>query len=500
MEISFNKEAQDKLISGINKLAEAVGSTMGPNGNTVVIPDNEAKEYGKYKVTKDGVSVAESIYFKCPVENIGAQLIKQAAQKTVKEAGDGTTTSTVLASAFINNLKDFNSVEINKAFDEIIPKVIEELRANSKILKQEDIKYVASISANNDLKIGDLIQEAYNHSNTIKVEEGNDTEDKLELIEGMQLPVSYLSKAFVNQPKLGNCEFDNPYVIIIDGKLDNMQGLENVITTLVSKNESILIIVEHVNDNILRSMESQTLSGNINLCVMKSPGFSKHRQDLLRDIADLTGATVINDLSKNYNLSIVGRLKSCTIGKNNSILVKHEDVNIDEFVDNLKELSKSKELTDYDKELVLQRLEKLTGKVSIIRVGGKTENEMKERKDRYDDAVLAVACALEEGIVEGAGNALKYASYIIGELIKENTWSEIKVCILDSLRAPQEKIKDNGCIFEEWIYLITNYPSMFERNIVDPLKVTRCALENAVSVAKTVLSTKAVVLNRNEWN
>lgn len=233
---------------------------------------------------------------------------------------------------------------------------------------------------------------------------------------------------------------------------------------------------------------------------MKSPGFSKHRQDLLRDIADLTGATVINDLSKNYNLSIVGRLKSCTIGKNNSILVKHEDVNIDEFVDNLKELSKSKELTDYDKELVLQRLEKLTGKVSIIRVGGKTENEMKERKDRYDDAVLAVACALEEGIVEGAGNALKYASYIIGELIKENTWSEIKVCILDSLRAPQEKIKDNGCIFEEWIYLITNYPSMFERNIVDPLKVTRCALENAVSVAKTVLSTKAVVLNRNEWN
>lgn len=489
MEISFNKEAQDKLISGINKLAEAVGSTMGPNGSTVVIPDHDAKEYGKYKVTKDGVSVAESIYFKCPVENIGAQLIKQAAQKTVKEAGDGTTTSTVLASAFINNLKDFNSVDINKAFDEIIPKVIEELRTNSKILKQEDIKYVASISANNDLKIGDLIQEAYNHSNTIKVEEGNDTEDKLELIEGMQLPVSYLSKAFVNQPKLGNCEFDNPNVIIIDGKLDNMKGLENVISFLVKTNESILIIAEHVNENLLRSMESQTLSGNIKLCVMKSPGFSKHRQDLLRDIADLTGATVINDLVKNHNVSIVGKLKSCTIGKNSSILIKHEDVNIDEFVDNLKELSKSKELTDYDKELVLQRLEKLTGKVSIIRVGGKTENEMKERKDRYDDAVLAVACALEEGIVEGGGVALKRIT------LKYKINSEgINHEIYKSLNAPILKIVENGSSID------TTKLNLFDQNIIDPLKVTRCALENAVSVAKTVLSTKAVVLNRDEWN
>ena len=490
-EIYYNKEGREKLIGGVNKLHNAVASTMGPNGKTVVIPDEDS--YGKYKVTKDGVSVARQVKLKDPVENIGAQLIKQAAEKTVEEAGDGTTTATVLATAFVNNLKDFEYTEVVKAFDDIIPKVLVELKNNSRELKKEDIKHVASISANNDEVIGNIIQDAYNHSDIIKIEQSNNIKDVVELIEGMSLNVSYFSKHFVNNEKKGTCELDNPYVLLLDGKLEKLENFRVPLEKGMDQGSSLLIITEHVHEQSLRKLESIVLSNNVNLCIIKTPGFGPHRKDLIRDLSDFTGATVISDMTKEYNDKILGTLKSASISKNSSILVKDESINLEDLILTLKEYSKSTELTDYDKELLKQRIDNLTGKVSIIKIGGKTENEMKERYDRYDDAVKAVSCALEEGIVEGGGVAL-FKTII--KLLKDVDCLENELLI--SLTNPYVTIFPKELISD--IRCLDIGKNMFKENIIDPLKVTRTALENAVSVAKTILSTDAIVLNEIEWN
>ena len=489
-EITFSKEVRDKLLSGINKACKAVAATLGPNGKTVIISDSS--KFGQYKVTKDGVSVINSIILKDPIENIGVQLLREAAKKTVEEAGDGTSTSTVLATAFVNNLKDFNTVDINKAFDEIIPKVIEQLKINSKELKREDIKYVASISANNDLQIGELIQQAYNHSDIVKIEESSNTEDILDTLPGMLLPVSYFSKHFITNQSKGTCEFTNVNTLIIDGKLEKLENFRPILELTQQPNNSLLIIVEDIHEQALRKLETFVLSQTLPICVIKSPGFSKHRKDLLQDLCDFTGSTLITDLSKIYNTDVLGKLQSCKISKNNSILVKDDNVDISNKLEVLNELFKNTELTEYDKDLIKQRIEYIKGKISIIKVGGKSELEMKERFDRYDDAVKAVACALEEGIVEGGGVALFKA--IITSL-KDNECIENKLLI--SLTNPYITIFPKELISD--VRCLDIGINMFEQNIIDPLKVTRCALENAVSIAKIILSTEAIVLNQSEW-
>jgi chaperonin GroEL len=483
-EIYFDKEGRDKLINGVNKLNRAVSSTMGPNGKNLIIPD---RTNGKYKVTKDGVSGAREIFFKDPIENIGAQLAKQAAEKTVEDAGDGTTTATVLMTAFVNNLKDFNSVDINKAFDEIIPKVIEQLKLNSRELKHEDIKHVASISANNDLQIGELIQQAYNHSDIVKIEESSNIEDVLDTLPGMSLPVSYFSKHFITNQSKGTCEFTNVNTLIIDGKLEKLENFRTILELTQQPNNSLLIIVEDIHEQALRKLETFVLSQSLPICVIKSPGFSKHRKDLLQDLCDFTQSTLITDLSKIYNTDILGKLQSCKISKNNSILVKDDNIDLTNKLEVLNELFKNSELTEYDKDLIKQRIEYLKGKISIIKVGGKSELEMKERFDRYDDAVKAVACALEEGIVQGGGLALYFAGQNFAKSMKGLYSPSIELEILKAINAPCD------------ILAIPVLTDMFELNIIDPLKVTRCALLNAVSVAKTILSTEAIVLNESEW-
>jgi len=483
-EIYFNKEGREKLILGINKLNQAVSSTLGPNGKNVIIPDRKT---GKYKVTKDGVSVAREVFFKDPIENIGAQLAKQAAEKTVEDAGDGTTTATVLTTAFVNNLKDFDYKDINKAFDEIIPKVIEQLKLNSRELKHEDIKHVASISANNDLQIGELIQQAYNHSDIVKIEESSNTEDVLDTLPGMSLSVSYFSKHFITNQSKGTCEFTNVNTLIIDGKLEKLENFRSILELTQQPNNSLLIIVEDIHEQALRKLETFVLSQTLPICVIKSPGFSKHRKDLLQDLCDFTGSTLITDLSKIYNTEVLGKLQSCKISKNNSILVKDDNINITDKLEVLNELFKNTELTEYDKDLVKQRIEYLKGKISIIKVGGKSELEMKERFDRYDDAVKAVACALEEGIVQGGGLALYFAGQNFAKSMKGLYSPSIELEILKAINTPCD------------ILAIPVLTDMFDKNIIDPLKVTRCALENAVSVAKIILSTEAVVLNEIEW-
>ena len=485
-EITFSKEVRDKLLSGINKACKAVSATLGPNGKTVIISDSG--KYGQYKVTKDGVSVINSITLKDPIENIGVQLLREAAKKTVEEAGDGTSTSTVLATAFVNNLKDFNTTDINRAFDEIIPKVIEQLKINSKELKREDIKYVASISANNDLQIGELIQQAYNHSDIVKIEESSNTEDILDTLPGTSLPVSYFSKHFITNQSKGTCEFTNVNTLIIDGKLEKLENFRPILELTQQPNNSLLIIVEDIHEQALRKLETFVLSQTLPICVIKSPGFSKHRKDLLQDLCDFTGATLITELSKIYNTDVLGKLQSCKISKNNSILVKDDNVDISNKLEVLNELFKNTELTEYDKDLIKQRIEYLKGKISIIKVGGKSELEMKERFDRYDDAVKAVACALEEGIVEGGGKVLTQIMFNIAN----TEHSELEKQLLIALSKPHQTIIDNGSTFDYT-------KSMFEQNIIDPLKVTRYALLNAVSVAKVILSTEAVVLNSEEW-
>ena len=483
-EIKFDNEARELLLEGVNDLNNAVSKTMGPNGSTVIIPSD--KEHGKYIVTKDGVSVAKAIKFKNPYKNIGAQLIKQAAEQTVKEAGDGTTTATVLATAFVNNLKDFEYNDVQKAFDEIIPKVIKQLEDNSKKLNKEDIIHVAKISANNDNIIAEVIQDAYNHSSIVKVEESNSLTDKLELIDGMNLMTGYMSKHFETNEKRSIAELDNPHVLIIDGKIENIKPLQYIFEQVAVNNESLLIICEHINENILRALESNVLSQNIKLCVMKSPGFSTHRKNLLDDIAEFTKSHVIKDLSKPPLLTMLGRLRSATIGDKTSILTKVDSINIDNYVEVLE--SKLKDVTeDYEKELLEQRINNLKASVSIIKVGGKNELEMKERFDRYDDAIKAVACALEEGIVAGAGSALVHISF------KYEKDDKLILQICHALRSPNRTIYFNMGLSTREI------SGMFEQNIIDPLKVTRCALLNAVSVAKVILSTEAVVLNSKEW-
>jgi len=306
-----------------------------------------------------------------------------------------------------------------------------------------------------------------------------------------------MSKNFKNTPK-EHCEFNNPHVLLLDGKLEDLMSFKTILETVSNNDESILIITEHVNEKSLRMLESQVLSGNIKLCIIKTPGFGPARKDYIRDLSDFTNADIIQPQSgKQYSPTALGKLKSCTITKNNSLLIKHEDVNVDEIVENLTELSKNKELTKYDVDVINKRIQNLTAKASIIKVGGGSEIEMKERKDRYDDAVLAVACALEEGIVEGGGVAL------FKTLIQDYKDCEIINKICTSLTKPYSVIFPKSIIKNKDLGDVVHFDlgtNMFEQNIIDPLKVTRCALENAVSVAKTILSTETVVLNERLWN
>ena len=302
-----------------------------------------------------------------------------------------------------------------------------------------------------------------------------------------------MSKHFETNEKRSIAELDNPHVLIIDGKIENIKPLQYIFEQVAVNNESLLIICEHINENILRALESNVLSQNIKLCVMKSPGFSTHRKNLLDDIAEFTKSHVIKDLSKPPSLTMLGRLRSATIGDKTSILTKVDSINIDNYVEVLE--SKLKDVTeDYEKELLEQRINNLKASVSIIKVGGKNELEMKERFDRYDDAIKAVACALEEGIVSGGGTVLRYVFQILTSdlLIENNKEKNLQFKVLECLLYPYQTIVCNGSKPKLEHFL-------FNENIIDPLKVTKTALLNAVAVAKTILSTKAIVLNEYEW-
>jgi len=484
-EIKEGSVLREKLRAGVNKLADVVTKTLGPNGSTIIIADG----YGEPYITKDGVSVSNYVTLSDPIENIAATLLKQVAKNTVELAGDGTTTSIALAQSFIN--KGFDLLDRGSSYNKLKErleglegKIIAQLIANSKELDKSNIVDVATISSNNDTKIAALIQEAYNHSDIVKVVEANSLEDKLTTISGMELDTGMFDSAFLNNGETQSADYDDPVVIIIDGKVTKLDNIAQLLYKL--KDKPIVIVAEHFNEEVVSVLKDNYNKGALKVVLVKSPGFAGHRKNLLSDIAMYAGTTVLSPTTKYNDIGILGELKNVHIGKHNCILSNEmNSIAIGKHIEELQVYLDSLPKSSQEISLLTQRIENLTGKVAIIEVGGKSEVEMKERKDRIDDAVLAVQCALEEGIVEGGGYALVRSIMAIDD---KHPFAE---CLTIPFRT----------IFkEEEIAVFNTDRDMFKENIIDPLKVTRVALQNAISVAKTILGTDAVVLNERLWN
>lgn len=486
-EIISGKEVRDKLLSGIDKLANTVKVTLGPSGNTVIIAD----EYGKPYATKDGVSVSNYIKLQDPVENIGVTMIKEVAKKTADEAGDGTTTSIVLAQALITNgikfLNDGGTYnDIKDVYSTLLPKVLTLIKEKSTRISVDNITDVATVSANNDSKIGELIQVAFNHSQVVKVEEGKDIVDSLDLITGVTYPVTYFSKRFITNDSKNTAEVKDALVLLLDCKLDKLDKLKKVLTYCNENEKPLLIITEFISDDALHMLETNHINKALQILPIKTPGFASYRTEYIKDLSVITESNIIGDLSKMIEINQLGRIKSVTSKPSESVLIPFDDIDIEQRITNLFSLSKDDGLSDYDKKMLLERINNLNGKVSIIKVGAKSEIEMKERYDRIEDAVYAVSSALEEGVLQGGGVAL----YKIADSLDTKSDKSLRL-ILNALRAPNLTINENGAIINPFTF--NDY------KIVDPTKVTRCALENAASVALTILGTKSIVLNEHLW-
>lgn len=483
-EIIQGEKLKDRLLSGVQKMAQAVVVTMGPFGKTVII----TSAYDAPYVTKDGVSVARKIYLEDPVENIAAELLKEAAEKTLSKVGDGTTTSIVVAAELVKigySLMKHGMPfrELKELVEKFIGEVIISLEESARPMTKEAVYDVATISANGDQRIADIVSQAFQHAPVVKVYQGNQEHDVLDLINGMQLDCTYADKAFINKMEKQSVFFDEPFrVILIDGKLTDLSPISTILSTY---GKNFVIFADFFGDDVLSILKDNYNRGALNAIPVKSPGFGQNRKDLLNDIAFFTGASVIKTRSDNTS-KVLGLIDKLEITPNRTLLTSSK-IELDR-ANELKQYSETLE-DGHTKDSITRRIEALGGKVSAIHVGGITEAEMKERFDRMEDAVRAVQSAKEEGIVEGGGVALVRA---YNQLInKEDTNSELAHVIL----SPSYSIYVNseGKINKDWD------ESRFDQKIVDPLKVTKYALQNAVSVALTILSTEAVVLDKSLW-
>ncbi len=517
-EIHFSDIARGELFEGVKKLADAVKVTMGPRGRNVLIQ----KSFGSPSITKDGVSVAKEIELPNTVENMGAQLVKEVASKTADEAGDGTTTATVLAyNIFKEGLRNItagaNPIEVKRGMDKAAEAIVEELKKIAKEVKdKKEIAQVATISANNDPKIGELIAEAMEKvgkDGVITVEEGKSLQDELEVVEGMQFDRGYLSPYFVTDTEKMEAVLENPYILLYDKKISNMKDLLPILEKIVQTgNRPLLIIAEDVEGEALATLVVNKLRGTLNVCAVKAPGFGDRRKAMLQDIAILTGGQVISEelgrTLESATLEDLGQAGRVVVDKDNTTIVdgKGDKAAVEARI---KEIKAQIETTtsEYDKEKLQERLAKLAGGVAVIKVGAATETEMKEKKDRVDDALSATKAAVEEGIVIGGGTALiRAASKVSLDLCgDEKIGAEI---ILRAIKAPLKQIAENAG-FDPGVVAnnVENaenenigfnaatgeYVDMFEAGIVDPAKVERVALQNAVSVASLLLTTEATV-------
>lgn len=522
-DILFNAEARAALKRGVDKLAEAVKVTLGPKGRNVIID----KKFGPPVVTKDGVTVAKEIELEDPVENMGAQLIREVASKTSDVAGDGTTTATVLAQAiFREGLKNVvagrNPMDLKRGIDMAVQKVVEGLKEISREVKdKKEIAYVGAISANNDMSIGQLIADAMEkvgRDGVITVEEAKGTETTMEIVEGMQFDRGYLSPYFVTNPDTMECVLENPYILIHDKKISSLKDFLPILEKVAQSGRPLLVIAEDVEGEALATLVVNKLRGTLRCCAVKAPGFGERRKAMLEDIAILTGGTVISEEKgfklENAQLSYLGQAKKVVVDKDNTTIVEGAG-NKEDIKRRINEIKVQIEKTtsDYDREKLQERLAKLSGGVAVLKIGAATEVEMKEKKARVEDALHATKAAVEEGIVPGGGVAYLRVMHKLDELKPENEDQAVGIEIVrKALEEPIRQIVANAGLEPSVIVQkvkegkddfgfnaqTERFENLFESGVIDPTKVARVALENAASVASLLLTTEAVVFEKPE--
>ena len=521
-EIKFSDDARNQLYAGVKKLNDAVKVTMGPRGRNVLIQ----KSFGAPTITKDGVSVAKEIELKDTIENMGASLVREVASKTNDQAGDGTTTATVLAHAiFKEGLRNItagaNPVEVKRGMDKFAAAVTEELKKSAKkVSGKTEIAQVATISANNDSSVGDLIAEAMEKvgkDGVITVEEAKSIHDELNVVEGMQFDRGYLSPYFITNAEKMQVELSSPLILLFDKKIANLKDLLPVLEQVQKTGKPLLIIAEDIEGEALATLVVNKLRGVLNISAVKAPGFGDRRKAMLEDIAFLTGGTVVSEelgrTLESANLSDLGQAERVVIDKDNTTIVNGagEKSAIDARISQIK-AQIAETTSDYDREKLQERLAKLSGGVAVIKVGAATETEMKEKKDRVDDALNATKAAVEEGIVIGGGAALVKAGKRVNLDLKgdEKIGADI---VRRALFAPLRQIAANAgfdegvvanAVFESkntdegFNATSGEYVDMFKAGIIDPVKVERIALQNAVSVSSLLLTTEATVSDIKE--
>jgi len=522
-DLFFNNDARDQLKKGVDTLADAVKVTLGPKGRNVIID----KKFGAPTVTKDGVSVAKEIELSEPIENMGAQLVKEVASKTADSAGDGTTTATVLAQAIYgsgikNVAAGANPMDLKRGIDKAVAAVVADLQSQSKAIKDSnEIKQVGTISANNDSEIGEMIADAMDKvgkDGVITVEEARGTETEVKTVEGMQFDRGYLSPYFVTNTDKMEAELENPYILIYDKKISAMKELLPVLEPVAQSGKPLLIIAEDVDGEALATLVVNKIRGSLKIAAVKAPGFGDRRKAMLEDIAILTGGTVISEERgyklENATIEYLGTAEKVNIDKDNTTVVNGagEAANIEARV---KEIQTQIENTtsDYDKEKLQERLAKLSGGVAILYIGAATEVEMKEKKDRVDDALHATRAAVQEGVVAGGGLALIRAAACLDNVAIENDDQETGINIVrTAVESPLRTIVANaggeGSVVVNEVKggkadfgynaREDKYENLIAAGVIDPTKVTRLALENAASIASLLLTTECVVAEQPE--
>ncbi len=518
-QLLFNEDARKKLLAGVEQISQAVKTTLGPCGRMVMLD----KKYGAPTITKDGVTVAKEIELEDPYENMGAQFVKEVASKTNDDAGDGTTTATVLAYALVREgLKSVSAgmtpIQIKRGMDKAVEKAVAEIRKNAKPVKgAEDVTNIATISANNDPEIGKMLADAIEkvgQNGVITVEEAKNMEMTVDTVEGMQFDRGYISSYFVTDRERMEADYEDAYILIYDKKISAIKDLLPILEKVANDGKALVIIAEDVDGEALTTLVLNTIRGTIHCCAVKAPGFGDRRKDMLRDIAIMTGGQVISEevglKLETTEVSMLGKARTIKIDKDNTTIVggAGEKKAIDERVEEIKhQIEKSS--SSYDKEQLQKRLAKLAGGVAVINVGATTETEMKEKKFRVEDTIAATRAALEEGVVSGGGLALIEASKVLTS-VPEDLSEEEKVgfrIVKRALEEPIRQIADNagvdGAVIADkaksekkgigYDASKGEWKNMVEAGIIDPAKVTCTALKNAASIAGTLLTTECAV-------
>jgi len=525
-EIKFEIDARDKLKSGVDQLANAVKVTLGPKGRNVVIE----KKFGAPQMTKDGVTVAKEIELPDAYENLGAQMVKEVASKTGDDAGDGTTTATVLAQSIINvGLKNVaagaNPMDLKRGIDKAVKRVVKNLAEQAQTIGDDykKIESVAKVSANNDETIGALIAEAMqkvHKEGVITIEESKGTETYVDVVEGMQFDRGYISPYFVTDTEKMEADLENPYILIHDKKISTMKDLLPILEATAQNGRPLMIISEDVDGEALATLVVNRLRGSLKVCAVKAPGFGDRRKEMLEDIAVLTGGTVITEEKgmklEQTTIEMLGEAEKVTVDKENTTIVNGsgDSKAIESRVSQIKKQIETT-TSDYDKEKLQERLAKLAGGVAVIYVGASSEVEMKEKKDRVDDALSATRAAVEEGIVPGGGVAYLRAHDSLKDLTGDNDDEQTGIdIVIRAIEEPLRQIVENagkeGAVIAQKVRegkddfgynaRTGEFEQLYETGVIDPAKVARIALENAASIAGMFLTTEAVIVDEKEDN